>query len=642
MDFFEHQARARRQTSVLVFYYILAVILIIAAVYAAFSLVFVGARAKAGYSTEVSRLWNPELLTWVVGCTLLVVAAGTVFKILQLSQGGQGVAQMLGGRPINRNSTDRDERKILNIVEEMAIAAGTTVPPVFLLAQEEGINAFAAGFSPGDAVIGVTTGCVKRLSRDELQGVVAHEFSHILNGDMRLNIRLIGVLNGILIIALIGYGVLRGTAGSRVRVRSRGKGGGGGAIVLFGLLLMIIGYVGIFFGKLIKSAVSRQREFLADASAVQFTRNPDGIGGALSKIAGFARGSRLQTAKAEEASHFFFSNGLAKSFLSLMSTHPPLEERIRRIDASLLQGQKAAQREAAPRPSAPPLPAAPDAAAISGFAIDSDEVVARVGAPRLEHLAYAMQLMSGLPDTVAEAVREPYGARAVIYALLLNREGEARRIQLEQLSQHADQAVYAETMKLAPLLQNLGHEVRLPLVDLAISALKELSESQFDAFRTNVDVLVKADKEIDLFEFALERMIIRHLEQDFRKEAQPPIRHKTVRSVGPACGQLLSCLAYWGTDEMADARAAFDKAVSRLQAGSIEMSPVDACGLRMVDDALDQLCLGSPAVKRSIIDACCTCIGSDGWVAVEEAELLRAIADSLDCPIPPFLPGALQ
>ena len=328
MDFFTHQDRARRNTRRLVALFVLAVIAIVAAVYLAVVVFLM--TTEAGEYISQGGLAAPQVLVPVVAGTLFVIAAGSGYKTLQLSEGGPAVARLLGGKPLDPNTREADERRVLNVVEEMAIASGTPVPEVYLLAQEQGINAFAAGRTPADAVVGVTEGTARHLSRDELQGVVAHEFSHILNGDMRLNLRLIGVIHGILVISMIGYFVMRSGGGS-----SRGrKKGGAGAVVILGLALYVIGWIGVFFGRLIKAGVSRQREFLADAAAVQFTRNPLGISGALQKIGGLGAGSRIAHRRAEEASHLFFSNALKKSFLGLTATHPPLEERIRRIDPS--------------------------------------------------------------------------------------------------------------------------------------------------------------------------------------------------------------------------------------------------------------------------------------------------------------------
>jgi Zn-dependent protease with chaperone function len=297
VDFFARQDKARRNTKLLVFYFSLAVIFLILAVYAAASLIFSGIELKNSLD-EASFTWSQlELLLWTAIGTLAVILIGSVFKTLQLARGGSAVAELLDGRLVNSNARDADERKLLNVVEEMAIASGVPVPQVYVMDGEASINAFAAGHSASDAAISVTRGCMTMLSRDELQGVIAHEFSHILNGDMRLNLRLIGLIFGILCLTVIG----------RVLVRSRGR---KNPLPLLGIALIIIGWAGVFFGRLIQAAVSRQREVLADASAVQFTRNPAGLAGALKKIGGLAYGSRLQSPHAEEASHLFFANGL--------------------------------------------------------------------------------------------------------------------------------------------------------------------------------------------------------------------------------------------------------------------------------------------------------------------------------------------
>ncbi len=326
MNFFQHQEAARRKTGLLVVLFIVAVALIILAVYAA---------ALAFYLTQMRGLEGTARSWWVPGvffpvaiATVILVSLGSLYKIATLRGGGAVVASQLGGSKISPSTQKLNERVLLNVVEEMAIASGVPVPEVYLLDKEKGINAFAAGFTPDDAVIGVTRGCLETLSRDELQGVIAHEFSHILHGDMRLNLRLIGILHGILLLALIGEMLLRSMRYSRDSKK------GGAGIALAGLALFVIGYVGLFFGKLIKSAVSRQREYLADAAAVQFTRNPGGLGGALKRIGGLAHGSRITEANPETASHLFFGNALRASLLGLMSTHPPLDVRIKRIEPS--------------------------------------------------------------------------------------------------------------------------------------------------------------------------------------------------------------------------------------------------------------------------------------------------------------------
>ena len=331
MDFFERQEQAHRSTKLLVVYFITGVVLLIAVIYLAVVVLFAGIGSRhrhrsyqEGYGKQSElALWNPQLLFGVAVGTLAVIGIGSAFKTMELSRGGSSVATMLGGRLVNSNSTDPDERKLLNVVEEMALASGVPVPPVYVLETENGVNAFAAGHSTSDAVVAVTRGCMKLLSRDELQGVIGHEFSHILNGDMRLNLRLTGIIFGIISLAVIGRILFYTRGGSR---NNRN------ALPLLGLVLLFVGWIGVFFGRLIQAAVSRQREFLADASSVQFTRNPGGITGALKKIGGLSYGSKLKNAHAGEAAHMFFGNGMAEPFFGLLATHPPLTERIRAFE----------------------------------------------------------------------------------------------------------------------------------------------------------------------------------------------------------------------------------------------------------------------------------------------------------------------
>jgi len=322
MDFFEQQERARRATKLLVVHFAVAVACIVVAVYVSILAIFHGADAGGQPGADLV-LWEPRLFAGAALATLTVVSAGSLYKTAVLANGGSAVAEALGGRILSPDTTDPDERKLLNVAEEMAIAAGVPVPKLYVLDASPGINAFAAGHSPEDAAIGVTRGCMTRLSRDELQGVLGHEFSHMLNGDMRLNLRLMGVVFGILCLSVIGRVLLR--------ARGRGRGGRGAAPwMLLGVALVAIGSIGSFFGRLLQAAVSRQREFLADASAVQFTRNPAGLSGALQKIGGI--GSRVESAHAMEASHMFFGNGVGRPLFGLLATHPPLETRIRAID----------------------------------------------------------------------------------------------------------------------------------------------------------------------------------------------------------------------------------------------------------------------------------------------------------------------
>ena len=665
MDFFERQDQARRSTRRLIAYFMLAVILIILSIYIAGITIFFGFNVNADPELPF-QWWNPDLFLWITGATVCVVVIGSFYKIFALSQGGEVVARWLGGRLIDSNTSDPQERRLLNVVEEMAIASGTPVPSVFLLEEEKSINAFAAGFTPADAVIGVTRGTLQILSRDELQGVIAHEFSHILNGDMLLNIRLIGVLNGILVIAMIGYAVLRSTR------TSSSKKNGGAAVLAFGAALFIIGYVGVFFGKLIKSAVSRQREFLADASAVQFTRDPDGIAGALKKIGGLAHGSRIKSPKAEEMSHLFFSDGMhgkappllsmrshkAPSAFSFMATHPPLEIRIKRIDPSFdgrflsvhFPSKEALEARDKKELADSVVPAAdkPAATSPSGgtpavpiIPVIPQQMTQLFGKLTEAHLAYATLLLSGLPSRLTARVREPASARIIIFALLLSHDSETRRGQFQLLNESKDPLVSSEaTLEASTLIDRCPPEARLPLVDLALPALRTLSLSQYQDFTGLVEELMKADQKIDLFEFTLQHILRRHLDPHFNQTRPPAARYGSLTPLSHEISLLLSRLARAGQDSEEEAQQAFIQGVEELKKSRLKLSWIEQEeGFEALSNALDRLNRLTPLLKRRLLRACGVCVSHDDQVTLREGELLRAIADALDCPLPPFLAG---
>ncbi|MDD5677846.1 MAG: M48 family metallopeptidase [Kiritimatiellae bacterium] len=653
MDFFEHQERAHRKTTLLVAYFLLAVILIIAAIYAVFACVFLPPAPSnaSGSAVAIAQAWwRADLLMWVATITIGVISLGTLYKIIALSQGGDAVARMLGARPVPADTTDLQERRLLNVVEEIALASGTPVPRVFVLDNENSLNAFAAGFSTRDAIIGVTNGCLTMLTRDELQGVIAHEFSHILNGDMRLNLRLMGLLNGILIIGIIGYWIFRIAINSGPRTAGIGRKKGGNPIVfiLVGLAIMAIGYIGVFFGKLIKSAVSRQREFLADAASVQFTRNPDGLAGALKKIGGFLAGSRIQNPNAEEASHLFFANGLGRSFLNLMATHPPLVERIRRIDpafkgdfaavnAAPMAGTDGAALSAlAPALSGTQAPPTTGSSRPATIVLQPHETLQSIGHPQAETLKYVTALLNALPDAIKIAARDPVGARALLYGLMISADEQVRNIQFQRLTEKAEPDVTERTRALAPELASLPAASRLPLTDVALTALRTLSRAQVETFRDNLRALIEADASISLFEYMLERMVVRRLASQYGRPRRVIVEYYDLKPLLPESATLLSTLAYYGQPEEDQAAHAFQSGAARLNL-PLRMLPKDACGLAAVDQAMNILNTASPAIKKMILDACIACVAADGRTTVTEAELLRAVADSLDCPIPPFV-----
>ena len=643
MDFFQNQETARRKTGLLIAYFIAAVVLIVLLSYA----IVAGAFLLTGRNDRpplhsVVDLWDPGLFGVVSLGTLALIGGGSLYRIASLAGGGHSVAEMMGGRPVSSQTSDPDERKILNVVEEMAIASGTPVPPVYLLEQEDGINAFAAGYAPGDAVIGVTRGCIRNLTRDELQGVIAHEFSHIFNGDMRLNIRLIGALYGILLISMTGWIIFRSTAyGNSYGDRRDGDKRGSNPWPMVGLALYVLGYIGVFFGNLIKAAVSRQREFLADASAVQFTRNPDGIAGALKKIGALAEGSRVRAPEAQEASHLFFGDAVGH-LLGMFATHPPLVERIRRIDPSF-DGDFSRVRVGIaggpmpePDPSTTLKPPVRPGRGVLGF--NAAQMVNHVGTVEPRQLAYASAVLGSLPDPLKALAYEPFGARAIVFALLVDNESEAvQATQRERLSAYAEPELVREVEEILPMVHGLTPELRLPLVSMVVPTLRRLSRDQFGTFAAGVRELIQADNQVSLYEYAMHRLILRHLAPHF---GYNPTKPAASRSAGPPIEpvrHVLGTLAHIGNARTSDAAHAFALGIQALGWSGVDPSlPPPNLDLQALDRALNELDAVAPPLKRQILGACAACVGADGRVTLEEGELLRAIADAMGCPVPPL------
>ncbi len=642
-DFFERQSDARRSTKWLIGMFVLSVVAIVGAITVVTAL-GIGIwnenrelQMTAGLSDAPTLdIWQVPLFAGIGSLALILL--GSTYKVAQLRGGGTTVAENVGGRRIPPNTIDPVERRLVNVVEEMALASGVPVPPVYMLPKEQGINAFAAGYSPSDAVVAVTRGTAEQLSRDELQGVIAHEFSHILNGDMRLNIRLIGVLHGILLLGLIGRFLLRSSYyGSH---RRSSKDNSGSVMLLIGVVLIAVGLIGSLCGNLIKAALSRQREYLADASAVQFTRNPGGIAGALKRIAVAITGSRIQHSNATEMSHMYFSQGVWEGFSGLMATHPPLSKRIRALEPNW-NGKF---------PAMPKTPAAlTEIAGASGFAGAtasggevSLEVVEhatdQIGNPTEIHRRYAHELVRTLPPNIVEAVHEPYGARAVIFALLLDKNEAVRKVQMEALADTTTPDIVELTNQIAPTVRQLDERVRLPLVDMSLPALRAMAQSQYLEFSTAFQKLVAADQRLGLFEWTLHRILLRHLSPQFNRAAAPRIAYYGLQRLAQPCSVLLSTLAYAG-NEIDEARTAFTEASKHLPSIKIELLPTGQCSLQHLDSALNKLAKVAAKHRERLIDACAAAICADDEVKIREAELLRGISDMLDCPMPPLLPG---
>ncbi len=686
MDFFENQAAARRRTTLLVFYFVVAVGLIVVALNFAAAYgygQFAGTKIQRDRhnhftytieppATPSTFLWRLDHIAWTTGLTLLVIGGGTFYRWLSLRGGGRAVAQLAGGRELSPSSVEPAERRLLNIVEEMSLASGVPMPAVFVLDEEPALNAFAAGYTPSDAAVAVTRGALEKLTRDELQGVIAHEFSHILNGDMRLNVRLLAVLFGILMIAMVGRGILR-TAFSGRRSSRNDKGGGAvAAIAVVGVLVLAIGYIGYFFGRLIQSAVSRQREHLADAAAVQFTRNPAGIGGALKKIGAYTLGANIVTEQATQIRHFFFAQAFSGGF-SILATHPALEDRIRAIDpqwdgkfpavptvpllddfsrprplgprlrqetergiaqAVLSQWQTGHGAAGGPSAFAPPPPL-PHSVATAAF-LDS------VGTTSAAHLERARALLAALPPPHAPAARPPPEVLHAIFALVLAPDPTVRTRQLETIRvRHG--VPFAEAFgALAAHATGLSHELRLPLLNLALPALRALPAAEVLGAIETTKLLIAADAEVTLFEFMLEKALERHVAAPARGDRPGVVNFYSFGALAAEIGLLLSALARVGSESPEETSRAFACAAARVPTlqDRLTLQPADACSLESISAALDKLVQASPAIRKVLLLAGTEAVAADGTIEPDEADLLRAVADALDCPIPPLLGGA--
>jgi Zn-dependent protease with chaperone function len=515
MDFFEEQDKSRTKTTRLIALFMVAVVAVVLAVYTiAVIIIFSYGARQPGFNPAEFHWVQPRIGFWVVSVTLLVIFIVSITTIIALAKGGSSVAENLGGRLINASTTDPDERKLINVVEEMSIASGIPVPQVYILDREKGINAFAAGYAPNDAVVAVTRNCLKLLNRDELQGVIAHEFSHILSGDMRLNIRLIGFLSGIMVIANIGYLILRSRSGSRKS---------GAQIVIIGIGLLVIGFVGQLFGRIIQAAVSRQREYFADASSVQFTRNPKGISGALKKIGGLVQGSRIHSPNAGEICHMFFG----KAIRTLFTTHPPLTDRIQRLDPGF-DGQflpaEISDEELTP---VPPELKKPEVGIpgqpVTAFAIGAESVITRPGHVTAADLNHSMALLAAIPDKVKTELSDILGSILVTCALLLDKDPAEKTKQVKNLQKVVPAAIIRQILLHENELKDVNPQLRLAIMDLALPSLRQKSARQYTKFKEIIQTLVEADAKLSLFEFALQEIITHRLGATFRRQKREAV-----------------------------------------------------------------------------------------------------------------------
>ena len=671
MDFFQAQERARRRTGLLLLLFIAGIAGMIIVLYAMLSVMFGSDSGGISAPTADQRVIagvavNTGLLLDVTIGVLALVSIGTIYKALTLlSAGGQKIAVSMGGRLVLPDTRNPDERRLLNVIGEMAIAAGAPQPAVYLLPDEH-INAFAAGTMPHNAVIGVTRGALRQLNRAQLQGVMAHEFSHIMNGDMRLNMRLIAVIHGIMLLGYLGYFIRMSAFASSFSRSSRGS---SSAYMLFlGLALSVAGYLGTFFGSCIRAAISRQREYLADAAAVQYTRDPNGIAGALEYILlTTMRGGAAKKKDSDSSSrlveytHMMFSEPTLSAFANPLASHPPLPDRIQRIlpdwdlekrpvieDTAVAAGFAPGTADVASgvtgvAPGSTGAAGAAGAASVegvvgaaglagaAGFSAFSGTgsaaaVVSQIGQINAASLTRAAAIMESIPLELHAATENSYSARALIYLLLLDEKNVAlRQQQLEFIEANADTGVYELTLELTAAVDDLPPAVRLPLVQRALPALRLLSPQQYHRFLENIGELIKIDSTIEFFEWCLQAVIVHDLYDYFNDKR----RYYHAGDKQAAMRYALSLLARIGQQ---DAAAAFAAAV---QAADWPLTySEEAFQPQQLFDAMQTIATLPPKQKSRFIRAAVACAEHSGRVTDDEAALLRAYFMLLDCPLP--------
>lgn len=636
MNFFEYQEQARRQSRWLVFLFILAVITIIIVIDLAILIAF-GMMDIEQQQNLLSMQTLKANLTLLLGgalVTTMVVAIASLAKTAALSSGGGKVARDLGGVLVEADAHDPLRRRLYNVVEEIALASGIPVPEIYVLEQESAINAFAAGFTPADAAVAVTRGALEKLSRNELQGVIAHEFSHIFNGDMRLNIRLMGALFGILVLSLIGRRVLRGSY-----FVGRSKNSNGGAIVLVAVAVTLVGYIGLFFGRWIKSAVSRQREYLADASAVQFTRDPDGIAGALKKIAVYSDASYLN-AESEEVSHMLFGAG---EKMSMFSTHPPMHDRIKRIDGTfrtedLVQLAKTIQRKQRVEAelAEKELNSARQGA---GSMFDADKLVDQIGNPDFSRILMAAALAASIPEEINAAAHSNQWATEVLFYCLMDPDMELRERQLLAVATNMGSDSEARVRGLLDASPDLAREQRLPLLEVSIPELKRRPPDHVKKVLATVKSLSEVDGQTDVFEYLLAKIIAQHLWESANPHSVRMSGKKSLKQLRDKALDVIAVLALHGNAGAEDIQNAYRSGSAVLDLDSNIPMPDVGDWADTLDSALPDLDRLKPADKGQFVRALIATVMTDNRVAVSEMELLRVVCSVIHVPLPMITGG---
>ncbi|MBU6416267.1 MAG: M48 family metallopeptidase [Xanthomonadaceae bacterium] len=662
MDFFAQQAKVRRSSRTLVWLFALAVLAIVVAVDLVCAFVLgVGLR--------------PAPLLGIAVAVVAVIGLCSAYRVASLAGGGAAVAREMNAVEVPADTTNPQWQRLRNVIEEVAIASGVPVPEIYVMQDESGINAFAAGYTSTDAAVCVTQGCLDKLNRDELQGVIAHEFSHVLNGDMRLNIRLMGLLFGIMALWVVGrflmwggyFGLGDDNGGGRRR------GGGSGQIALAGIALLAIGAIGVFFGRLIQAAVSRSRESLADASAVQFTRQTSGIAGALKKIAVFEEGSALQAPRKDEVRHMLFGDAEASSWFA---THPPITERIRalepgfkpeELDTYVKQWLAAGndpnniELHATEHPWEKAVhdfaradgdvdiggadPATAGTGAIGGIvpargallAITAAGVAAQVASPGTDDYQAATGLHAQIPAALAAAARDPRGALALVFALAISEHPDLQAQQVQSVAEAFDAALGDAVRNLVPPMADLHPMLRLPLAQLAFPVLKRRPRPEVDRFVKTLNALIHADGRVDLDEYCLAKLVQAQVVAALDPAAGFKAGTLKLTDAQDELRDLVALLAHFGNDDDETAQRAFQAAMHDALPGASILYALPEDWQAALDRALATLDRLTPEGKQLTVRALTGAIAADGKVTLAESEMLRVACAVLGCPLPPML-----
>ena len=643
MNFFAAQDQARRSSRRLVFAYIAATIAIVLGVTAVVGFALFNV-SQSGYDNTPGQFIREQapLLLGTALLTTLFIFGSSLYKTSRLSAGGGKVAVDMGGTLVPTDVQDPLRRRLRNVVEEMAIASGVPVPEIYVMEEEHGINAFAAGFSPSDAAIAVTRGTLELLDRDELQGVIAHEFSHILNGDMKLNVRLMGVLFGIMVLGLIGRMVVRGGYHSSIISSRRNR--NAPVILIIGIGLVVLGGIGVFFARMIKASVSRQREYLADASAVQFTRQSHGIASALKKIGGYSEGSKISATDPEEVSHMLFGSGT--SLLGMFATHPPLVDRIQALDPGFKESDFP---QVDPRQRRVEITHESQHAAFAGeittaLASDSTKVLSEsiadtVGHPQQEHVEFARRLRKSIPAELYDAAHSSELAFLLSIALVLDQSKRTIDRQFSLLQEQLGSERTKIIRRYYDELSASSGEYRLPLLEITFPALKlrPMPELAFLVELTNR--LIEVDGDIDLYEFCFYRIMMSSLGQAIDPTGTHGVRRSRRQDLQSAATELLRILADHGHDSDQERIAAFEAGIATLGpwAHGAKYESDRECNAARLNNSLDILLGLNSKGQESLLRAVSATAAHDGKISVAEAELIRAVCATLNYPLPPIL-----